>query len=81
LDLPILKLEIGELSLPELNLDCHHRLDTAEIDRMLISAPTDKVDADDAVPNSMFAPQSRLHDLWLLDRHKVYCGSALDSNS
>ena len=81
-DLPTLKLEIQELSLPDLNLDLSLTgFDTAEIDRILGSAPSDPQEADDAVPELQTNAISRLGDIWLLGRHKVYCGSALQEDS
>jgi DNA modification methylase len=80
-DLPLLKLEIQELSLPDLDLDLSITgFDTAETDRIL-SSSSDAEDADDAVPELNVHATSRLGDLLLLGRHKVYCGSALDDDS
>jgi DNA modification methylase len=81
-DLPMLKLEIQELSLPDLQLDLSVTgFDTAETDRILGSASSDAQDADDMVAELQTRATSRLGDLWLLGRHKVYCGSALVEDS
>lgn len=55
--------------------------DTAQTDRILSSAWTDKTDTDDVIPDLDVRVTSLLDDLWLLGRHKVYRGSALDSSS
>jgi len=81
-DLPMLKLEIQELSLPDLDLDlCITGFDTAETDRILGSTSSDAEEADDTVPELKALAITRLGDLWLLGRHKVYCGSALEEDS
>ncbi len=81
-DLPMLKIEIQELSLPDLDLDLSITgFDTAETDRLLGCATSDNEDADDAVPELKACATSRLGDLWVLGSHKVYCGSALDEDS
>ena len=77
----MLKLEIQELSLPDLNLDLSlSGFDTAETDRILGSASSDSRVADDE-PKLETRATSYLGDLWLLGRHKVYCGSALQEDS
>jgi DNA modification methylase len=81
-DLPLLKLEIQELSLPDLDLDLSITgFDTAETDRILSSSSSVAEGPDDAVPELDVHATSRLGDLFLLGRHKVYCGSALDEDS
>jgi DNA modification methylase len=81
-DLPMLKLEIQELSLPDLDLDLSITgFDTAETDRILGSTPSDAEEADDTVPELKARATTRLGDLWLLGGHKVYCGSALEEDS
>src|SRR5260370_2567493 len=81
-DLPMLKLEIQELSLPDLDLDLSITgFDTAETDRILGSTSSDAEEADDTVPELKALATTRLGDLWLLGRHKVYCGSALEEDS
>jgi DNA modification methylase len=79
-DLPMLKLELQELSLPDLDLDLPLTgFDTAETDRILGSASSEE--ADDMVPELQTNATSRLGDIWLLGRHKVFCGSALQEDS
>jgi DNA modification methylase len=81
-DLPMLKLEIQELSLPDPNLDLSLTgFDTAETDRILGSVSSDTDVADDEVPELESRATSQLGDLWVLGRHKVYCGSALQEDS
>jgi DNA modification methylase len=69
----------------ELNLDFNLEatgFDMGEIDlriESLDAGSQDGVDpADAAIPSVTGPPVSRLGDLWLLGRHMVYCGSALD---
>ena len=78
----MLKLEIQELSLPDLDLDLSLTgFDTSEIDRILGSVPSDTDVTDDEVPELEAQAISQLGDLWLLGKHKVYCGSALQEDS
>jgi hypothetical protein len=80
-DLPMLKLEIEELSLPDLNLDLSLTgFDTAETDRILGSVSSD-TDVEDEVPEIEIRAITQLSDLWVLGRHKVCCGSALEEDS
>ena len=81
-DMPILKLEIGELSLPNLGLDLSLTgFDTPAIDRILNTVSEAKLDADDRIPELDVRATSKFGDLWLLDLHRVYCGSALEQTS
>jgi len=55
--------------------------DTAEIDFLVdgLAAETSPDPADSfALPDPNLRPVSRIGDLWLLDRHRLLCGSALD---
>jgi DNA modification methylase len=57
----------------------------AEIDLMVENlAPVSGGEDDpaDAIPDSRAKPRvSRVGDLWVLDRHRVYCGDALDNSA
>lgn len=75
-DLEILKLELAELSLPEIDIDLGLTgFSTGEIDVIL----ADSEDPDDevipAVPES---PRVQLGDIWQLGEHKVACGDGRD---
>jgi DNA modification methylase len=55
--------------------------DIPQIDA-LIESPASETDRADAVPIPVRGPVvTRPDDLWLLDRHRIYCGSALDENA
>jgi ParB-like nuclease domain len=80
-DLPALKIEVQELSLDhELDLSLTG-FDTAETDRIIGVVPDETNHADDSLPELDASPVSRNGDLWILEHHKVYCGSALDTAS
>lgn len=75
-DLEILKLELAELSLPEIDIDLGLTgFSTGEIDVIL----ADSEDPDDevipAVPES---PRVQLGDIWQLGEHRVACGDGRD---
>jgi DNA modification methylase len=81
-NMPALTLEIVELSLPELGLDLSITgFDTPDTDRILNPAAAETDDRDDVIPALNEAATSRLGDLWLLGRHRLYCGSALEQAS
>lgn len=73
---------LKELSLLDLNFELETTgFDTAEIDLRIqgLDAGHDgEDDPADATPLSCGPPITRPGDLWLLDRHRVYCGDALD---
>ena len=73
-------------ALSEVNLDFSldaTGFEVAEIDLYIegLSAPKEEEDPADAIPQSSAKPVSRIDDLWLLDRHRVLCASALDESS
>ena len=75
-DLPMLKLEMGELSL-DLDLDLSVTgFDTADIDRIL--GTSDATDAEDVIPSLDERAISRQGDCYYLGEHRLYCGSALE---
>jgi DNA modification methylase len=56
----------------------------AEIDLLiegLECSGTDQHDAADDLPVIHSSPVSRLGDLWLLDRHRLFCGNALEDGT
>lgn len=80
-DLPQLKLELKELSLPDLQLDISVTgFDTAESDR-IIGLSDATPDEADILPASDARAISRAGDLWLFGQHRIYCGSALHKDS
>ncbi|TAK47213.1 MAG: DNA methylase N-4 [Xanthobacteraceae bacterium] len=78
-DLPQLKLELEELTLPNNDFDATLTgFDSADIDRILAFETVDK---DDALPPLGHQAVSQLGDLWFLDKHRVFCGNALETES
>lgn len=76
----LLRLEFSELDALELNFDLAITgFETVEIDTILQS-PTSVHEDDpaDALDGLADAPVSRSGDLWLLDKHRLLCGSALE---
>lgn len=57
--------------------------DTVEIDRLTDGMQSADEDADDVIPEreDEVPPVSRLGDLWLLGRHRVLCGNALEAEA
>lgn len=76
-----LKIELQEISIadPELDLNLSG-FDTPEIDR-IVGLNDTLVDEIDNTPPLQARAVSREGDLWLLDSHKVFCGSALEPSS
>lgn len=75
--------ELAEVHL-EFRLDATG-FDVGEIDLLIegvASAPQGAGDPVDCIPNlPVRPPVSQLGDLWLLDRHRLYCGSALEEGT
>ena len=61
----------------------HTGFDTVEIDRLTDGMQSADEDTDDVIPEREddAPPVSRLGDLWLLGRHHVLCGSALEAEA
>lgn len=83
-DEEILAIELQHLSTVELDFNIETiGWDHAEIDIMLdppSSEPETEVDpADEAVPEPPLHPVARLGDMWLLDQHRLLCGSSLEA--
>lgn len=77
-DMPVLRLEMHDLSL---NLDLDLTItgfDTPHIDRIIAGEETRDDPNDDLLPSFEPQPVSRLGDQWLLGAHSIYCGSAID---
>ena len=75
-DTEILKLELAELSLPEIDIDLGLTgFSPGEIDVVL----SEKVDPDEEViPAVPTEPRARLGDIWQLGEHRVGCGDGRD---
>ena len=75
-DVDILKLELAELSMPELDIDLSLTgFSTGEIDVIL----KDGGDPDDEViPATPVTPRTRPGDIWQLGEHRVGCGDGRD---
>jgi DNA modification methylase len=78
--------QLKELSVLDLDFNLEVMgFEMGEIDLLIeglasgAQAQDDPADAIPAAPDR--PPVSRAEDLWLLDRHRLYCGSALDSRS
>ena len=75
--------ELAEVHL-EFRLDATG-FDVGEIDLLIegvASAPQGASDPVDRIPDLPARPPvSQLGDLWLLDRHRLYCGSALEEGT
>ncbi|UZK66680.1 site-specific DNA-methyltransferase [Sphingomonas sp. M1-B02] len=71
-DLEVLKLELGELAVPDMNIDLTLTgFSTGEIDVML----NGRVDPEEEIiPAVRVAPRTRHGDIWLLGEHQVGCG-------
>ena len=80
-DLDLLRLELqGLLEIDEFEIEITG-FDTVEIDRLIEAPYLAEEGTEDAVPalKENEPPVSRPGDLWLLGRHRVLCGNALDA--
>jgi DNA modification methylase len=80
----LLAQQLKALSLLELDFTLEATgFDMGEIDfRIESAAHVENGDSADAIPPSPAGPPiCRLGDLWLLGRHRLYCGSALDTGA
>jgi hypothetical protein len=75
-----LALHLKELSELALNFDFEAiGFEMPEVDLRIQSLdPTDNADRADEFTSAVRPAVSRAGDLWLLDKHRLYCGSALD---
>lgn len=80
-DRAVLAAELGELAilLPELNLDIQITgFEAAEIDSLMGDLVDSEQDPADISPQISQVPVSRKADLWLLGRHRLFCGDCSD---
>jgi len=85
-DEQLLAQQIKALAEVELNFDLEViGFEMGEIDLMiegLTPASADPNDPADVIPESQATPQiTQAGDLWILDRHRVFCGNALNGSS
>lgn len=75
-DIEILKLELADLSLPEIDIDLGLTgFSSGEIDVIVNS----KVDPDDElIPAIPTEPRAQLGDIWQLGKHRIGCGDGRD---
>jgi len=75
-DLEILKLELQDLSLPDLDVDLSLTgFSSGEIDVVLSDAPDPD---DEVIPAVPADPRVRLGDIWQLGEHRIGCGDGRD---
>ena len=75
-DVEILKLELGDLSLPELDLDLSLTgFSPGEID-VVLGAGSDP--DDEVIPAVPRTPRARVGDIWALGEHRIGCGDGRD---
>ncbi len=75
-DVEILKLELSELSMPELDIDLSLTgFASGEIDVILKECADPE---DDVVPEAREAPRTRPGDIWRLGEHRIGCGDGRD---
>lgn len=75
-DVEILKLELAELSLPEIDIDLSLTgFSVGEIDVVLADSPDPD---DEVIPAVPVTPRVQLGDIWQLGEHRVACGDGRD---
>ena len=75
-DVEILKLELTELSLPEIDIDLGLTgFSSGEIDVILAGSPDPD---DEVIPPVPVTPRARLGDIWQLGEHRIGCGDGRD---
>lgn len=76
-DIEVLKLELAELSLPELDIDLGLTgFSSGEID-VILSGQADP--DDEVIPAAPTQPRARSGDIWQLGPHRVGCGDGRDT--
>jgi DNA modification methylase len=83
-DREILAIELGELAelLPLEGFDVTLTgFETAEIDLLLADMDEAKVREEDILPPVLQHPITRRGELWLLDKHRLFCGDAQQAES
>lgn len=79
-DSDLLKLELGELSVMDLDFSIELTgFATAEIDTILLGPDLESDDPADVVPDVTGAPVSQLGDCFQLGDHRLICGDARDA--
>src|SRR5216684_847800 len=77
--------QLRELSVLDLDFSLEATgFEVGEIDLKIegLAAPSDEDDPAEAIPETSTGPTvSQVGDLWLLGRHRVYCGSALEEGA
>jgi hypothetical protein len=75
-DLDLLKLELGELAVLDVDLDLALTgFSSGEID-VILKGPADP--DDEVIPAVPATPRTRLGDIWILGEHRVGCGDGRD---
>ena len=76
-DIEILKLELAELSVPEVDIDLGLTgFSAGEIDVVLADSPDPDDELIPAVPSE---PRVRAGDIWMLGEHRIGCGDGRDT--
>ncbi|MCK0127514.1 DNA methyltransferase [Erythrobacter sp. F6033] len=77
-DMEILKLELTELSMPEIDIDLGLTgFSSGEIDVVLADSPDPD---DEVIPEVPSEPRVRTGDIWQLGEHRVACGDGRDTD-
>lgn len=76
-DMEILKLELAELSMPEIDIDLGLTgFTSGEIDVVLDDSPDPD---DEVIPEVPPEPRARIGDIWQLGEHRIGCGDGRDA--
>ncbi|MBV7257970.1 site-specific DNA-methyltransferase [Erythrobacter crassostreae] len=76
-DMEILKLELADLSMPEIDIDLGLTgFSSGEIDVVLADSPDPD---DEVIPEVPTEPRARLGDIWQLGEHRIGCGDGRDA--
>ncbi len=76
-DMEILKLELTELSMPEIDIDLGLTgFSSGEIDVVLADSPDPD---DEVIPGVPEEPRAQLGDIWQLGEHRIGCGDGRDA--
>jgi DNA modification methylase len=76
-DMEILKLELAELSMPEIDIDLGLTgFSSGEIDVVLADSPDPD---DEVIPEVPSEPRVQMGDIWQLGEHRIGCGDGRDA--
>ncbi len=76
-DMEILKLELADLSLPEIDIDLGLTgFSSGEIDVVLADSPDPD---DEVIPEVPTQPRVQMGDIWQLGEHRIACGDGRDT--